>query len=467
MANRICSVLLAGVLLDIAGVAEARSFFVDKASVAQIQDGSLARPFHTITRALIFARMSRELGALFDIPYETINIHVAPERYVGTFGLPLSFDTPQEEESLPLILNIPDLALQGALRFDSAGQVVPGTETSLRATKAPSLKEHMVLVVGDHVTISGFLFDGMPTSGLQAVKDDETALLSIDRVSRFLVSGNVVTRSGTFGITTRFASGSIANNHFIDNVGVGINVTAGSNRYPAVVEIVGNEVRHNGVGGIGLQGAAQTERDVDQFEAQGLQQSFPPEVKRPNDVPDKLDVSVRGNNVTDNGNFGIQVNGYIRDYYRLLPPDVDLTASVRARFVGNVSSSNGNYGVVVTAGQIDISKRRENHTVNLDVAFDSTTLDANGSGPALFGFWHIGPSNDTAKENSPNFRLANDSTITICGDITQFSFDNRAVDPVKQTATNNALTVNTMPLTGFCVPLHENCVFKMPALPCH
>jgi len=189
-------------------------------------------------------------------------------------------------------------------------------------------------------------------------------------------------------------------------------------------------------------------------------------VNLPDEVPDKLEASVKGNDVTGSGRFGAHVNGYIRDYYRLPPTEATVTANVRARFVGNVFRSNGDYGIVVTAGQIKLPNP-QTYKVNLDVSFDSTTLEANGTGPALFGFWRFATSEDLGAESDLTFKLAHDSAVTICGDVTQFGFDNRAVDPTDNTATNNALTVNTMPLTGFCVRLHENCIFKLPPIPCH
>jgi len=476
--------LLLFVICVMAGAAHARSIFVDKASPTPSPDGSAAKPFRTITQALILAR-GILLGSPGNSSSETINVHVAAGTYDGKFG---PSDDPALE-TLPLLLNVPRLKLQGALRFNSTGQIVPGTETILRSTTRQLEKQHMVVVTrtnstisfpnptfewaGDAVTISGFFFEGVAKDGSTPTPANApgSALVSIDGVSGFLVSGSVFTHAGSFGITTRLASASIANNHFIANSGVGINVTAGSKKFPATVEIVGNHVRDNGVGGIGLQGAAQTENDrADLFASQNFQRVPLPEfynrTNRPQEVPDQLDASVKGNDVSGSGRFGIHVNGYIRDFYTLRPIEAALTANVRAQLVGNAFRSNGNYGIVVTAGQIKLPNA-QTHTVNLDVSFDSTTLEANGTGPALFGFWRFATSADLGEESNLTFKLAHDSTIRICGDVTQFSFDNRAVDPTDNTATNNALTVNTLPLTGLCVPVHDNCIFKLPAIPCH
>jgi hypothetical protein len=421
---------------------------------------------------------------------ETINVHVAPETYVGVFGAATSTSSPDPREALPLILNVPNLKLQGALRFPSDESLDEESKTILRASTAQSEKQYLIVVTrtkpttdvdfptslvmaGDNVTICGFLFEGIADDGSRPnpLVSPGTALVSIDGISGFLVSGNLFTHAGSFGITTRLASGRIANNDFVENIGVGINVTAGSVSFPATVEVIGNHVRNNGKGGIGLQGAAQTEKDADLFTAQKFQRfprlpQFYDRVNLPDEVPDKLDVSVKGNDVSGNGGFGIHVNGYIRDYYTLGPTDPgDLTATVRARFVGNISRSNGNYGIVVAAGQIKLPKRQK-YTVNLDVSFESTTLALNGTGPAYFGFWRFATAADFREESDLTFKLAHDSTIAICGDVTQFSFDNRAVDPTDNTATNNELTVNTMPLTGFCLPTRD-CTFRMRLIPCH
>src|SRR6185436_17925879 len=235
------------------------------------------------------------------------------------------------------------------------------------------------------------------------------------------------------------------NNSILENKGVGINITGGSERFPATLVIADNRVTDNGSGGIGLQPAAQTEGDLESlFAAHPFRRvplpSFFDWTHHPEEVPDKLDATVTNNTFNRNTSpfpdgprgFGIHVNGYLRDNYRLHPLDPErLSAFVRARFKDNTANANGNYGVVVVAGQIQTSNSRK-HVVSIDVSFEHTTLDGNGSGPAFFGFSRFATSVSATEAANLSFKFAHDSTITISGDILRFNFDNSATDPADQ-----------------------------------
>jgi hypothetical protein len=480
--SRVLIIMLMTVSLLATGAAQAESIFVDRSSPAG-GDGSASAPYRTITEALELARTIR-FGADGSLASkERINVHVAAGTYVGSF----SPSSDPLTEKLPVLLNVPQLNLKGALGFDSAGQIIEGTETILRASTVQGSKQHMVVVTrtnpiagsefpeslemaGDSVTISGFYFDGWAADGTKPnpINRVQSALISLDGVADFVVRENYFAHAETFGITTRLSSGRIENNLFVENKGLGLNITGGSEAFPANIDIVGNHVRNSGTGGVGLEGAAQTENDrADLFNLYEFRRvplpQFYDRTNHPEAVPDKLDTFLVGNEFSGSGLFGIRVYGYVRDYYRLAPLDPgDETASVKARFVSNVSSSNGVYGVVVDAGQIAPPANARKHVVNLHVSFETTTLKDNASGAALFGFWRYASSVSAAAESDPNFKFAHDSTITVCGDVTRFSYENRAIDPTDLTATNNVLTVNNVALQGFCVPLY-GCVFELPA----
>ena len=483
MAARVRSVVLSIVsLLAVVGTTRAESIFVDRSSVAAREDGSSFAPFRTITKALELARKIR-FGATSEgivASKRAITVHVAAGTYVGSY-------TPSADplmETLPLLLNIPRLKLRGELQFDEAGDIVPGTETIIRAATRQGPKQHMLVVTrtnptaasgfpetlemaGDRVTITGFRFEGWAADG---TKPDTTnamgsALISLDGVADFVVRENHITHSGTFGITARLSSGRIEGNLIVGNRGVGLNLTAGSETFPARLEVLGNRVNSNTAGGVGLVGAAQTENDrLDLFDAHTFRRVPMPQffdrTLHPEEVPDKLDAHLVGNEFSGS-RFGIRAGGYIRDQYRLHPLDPDdETANVTAEFVGNISRSNSEYGVVIDAGQIPAADARK-HVVTVDASFASTTLESNGQGPALFGFWRYASSVSAVEEASPSFKFAHDSTMRICGDITRFSYENRATDPTDQTPTNNTLTVNSVPLAGFCVPLY-GCILELP-----
>ena len=487
--------LLATALLFIAQVvalaaaaAPVRNIFVRHSTrPLSAQHGTAFAPFNTITQALQLARRIRFGCPANQSPPSNIpiTIHVAAGTYFGAFEPPQS-----GLETLPLLLNVPHLKLRGALRFD-AGAIVPGTRTILRPVKKQQAKQHMVVVTrmnptagcgfpvdflmaGNFVTISGFLFEGMGRDGStpNTVTEDESALVSIDGVGNFVVSGNYFTHA-VFGITARLSRGTIENNQFIDNRGLGLNVSGGSDSFPAKVKIFGNVLTDNGTfsptakgGGINLQGAAQTENDLpDLFDAQHFRRVPLPRFysrTHPHAVPDKLNVSVLLNKVSGSATFGIHVHGYIRNNYEFDPSDLSfLTANVRALFRGNVCTKNGNYGIVIDAGQI----RKENirtHRVNIDATLISTTFAANVSGEAVFSFWRFGNSVSPPPANE-KFKFAHDSTMRICGEAMRFRFENRPIDPIDGTPTNNTLIVNGEELEKVpCVPPNQCPVTTLP-----
>jgi hypothetical protein len=459
------------------------------------QNGSAAFPFKTITQALELAREIRfgcpATHVLPSSPH-TITIHVASGTYDGAF----SASEEPSQETLPLVLNVPNLRLQGALRFKADGTIT--APTTLRPIISQRGKQHMVVVTrtnapancrfpalfemaGDFVTISGIFFEGAAASDGTRPARNESALVSVDRVTNFVVKENYFTH-GSFGMTARLSSGQIRDNKFVANNGLGVNVSGGSATFPAIVQIVGNQMRENGTfptaatpngfgGGVNLQGAAQTQGDLDtlfaahSFSSVALPATYD-RTNHPELVPDTLDVSVMRNTVASNATFGIHVHGYIRDNYELDPgdPNAVMTANVTARFRENVSMQNENYGIVIDAGQIKIDKVRK-HVVNISASFHKNTFLQNQSGNALFGFWRFASSVSAAAASDLTLKFAHDSTMTICGDIKQFSFENRETDPTDLTPTNNTLIVNNVLQERIsCVPL-QNCVHEVPPSP--
>jgi len=490
--------LFSTLFVAVAGAAQ-EDIFVDSSTPDLFpqngaQNGSAAFPFKTITQALELARQIRfgcpATHVLPSSPH-TITIHVAPGMHVGAFT---AFHA-SSRETFPIVLNVPNLKLQGALRVEADGTIT--TPTTLRAERSQQAKQHMVVVArtnapascrfpasfemaGDFVTISGFFFEGIADDSTKPGRN-ESALVSLDRVTNFVVKESYFTH-GSFGMTARLSSGQIRDNQFVANNGLGVNVSGGSETFPATVQIVGNRMRDNGTfptastpngfgGGVNIQGAAQTENDLlDLFEGHPFAAVKLPRTydrtNHPELVPDTLDVSVTRNTVVHNATFGIHVHGYIRDNYELDPgdPNAIMTAKVTARFSENVSMQNENYGIVIEAGQIKIDKVRT-HVVNISASFHKNTFLQNQSGNALFGFWRFASSVSAAAASDLTLKFAHDSTMTICGDIKRFSFENRETDPTDLTPTNNTLIVNNVPQEKIsCVPL-QNCSREFPPSP--
>src|SRR5262245_58251748 len=180
--------------------------------------GSVAHPYRRITDAVVRARAERAAGAIH--PNERIHIHVAPGTYVGSFN-PTELQAHPEYEVLPIIVNVPRLALLGStvLTRDERGlptATSPGSEsivasdTRLAACDTRLVRcQYLLLVtrtadgaVGDGVRVDGLVFDGKDGA-------DPGADVLIDRVSEFRFTNNLVERSA-FGVMTRLASGTIA-----------------------------------------------------------------------------------------------------------------------------------------------------------------------------------------------------------------------------------------------------------------
>lgn len=454
---------------------QARSIFVDKNSLAPLENGTASAPFRTITRGLEHARSLR-FGSSTDgnrarSGVITLNVAASPTPYVGSFE-PAVFDPSSptydpSKEKLPLLINIPNLKIQGGTTLvkDDDGlpeSVVPGTETIIHADRPQGSKQYMVLITrthpledpetemaGDNVTITGFWLQAEPTRQLPA------ALIGVDGVMDFVVRENVLTNGGN-GVWTRLSSGRIVDNLAVNNA-VGFYLTAGSNNFPARLNVETNRASGNvdPGNGIYLVGSGDTgNRRVDldfganKFRRISLETVYDREL-HPDEVPDTLYARVVGNEC--NGNrlqpIGIRVVGYLQDPYSAVAGQ-DETANITAIFRNNVSRSNLLYGLVVDAGQIPLGDRR---IVQMHLSFEDTILEDNGLGPALFSLWRYAGSIG-GPFSAPNPTFAHDSTIEACGDVTQFHYDNRQDPdpPTNPAPTNNRLTVNGLELSGLC-----------------
>jgi hypothetical protein len=470
------------VILVAAPAVHADSIFVNKQSTAGYEDGSQQAPFRTITRALALARSIRFGDVERPPSSRMINVHVAAGEYIGSYdpavSNPLSPSYDPSMETLPLLVNVPQMQMIGetVLLLDDEGRplsVFPAGATILRATTRQGPRQHLVVITrtlpkagtvfpaslemaGDSVRIAGFTFDGRASDGTLPTPLNLSTLVFVDGVRDFRIDGCLLTRASSFGITARLSSGRIQQNLVADG-GVGLNLTGGSHRFPASIAVLSNRVVGNSRGGMGLNGAAQTENDrldlldAHQFKRDSLPQFYSPS-DHPEEIPDTIDVHVE-NNIIVNGFFGIRIDGYIRDQYRLAPNDPSpIRANVYATFTSNQISATSFFAVVVDGGQIPALDPRK-HVVNIDASFQQTSIQSPGVAPAIFTFWRYAAAVDAVEAASTMFKFAQDSTFRIRGDLASFAYDNRLIDPVTLSPTNNTLIVNGVPLFGTCVPL--------------
>ena len=167
---------------DPVGDASLDIFYVD--TTAQFPgNGQSASPFRRITDAVNLARCIRQAEGNFDSAPNPLEIQVAPGTYLGTFAADkLAQDETLEE--LPIILNVPNLTIQGSttpiLDDDRRpmGEVVGSDETIITGVE-PLVGDQELLflvvdttdgMVGNQTTIEGFtLKSGNPDGALDGI----------------------------------------------------------------------------------------------------------------------------------------------------------------------------------------------------------------------------------------------------------------------------------------------------------
>src|SRR5262249_16150616 len=248
-------------------------------------------------------------------------------------------------------------------------------------------------------------------------------------------------------VWTTQASGRIDGNLVLQNTTAGFVVNGGSQVFPATVLISGNRANQNAISGLGLGGAGETEDDATgpgrrtlDLEANKFTRVASPAFDRsvnPEDIPDTLNAVVVGNDFNGHGFSAIRCVGYFAFAYQTAVSTQEETAHVHARFANNVARMNTRYGVMVDAGFPGKANPRK-WTATIDLAFEGNTLSDNGWAPALFDFWRAQESVAEALARAAgqpfdfstrNFRYLQDSTYTVTGDLSDFDYDNRALDP--------------------------------------
>jgi hypothetical protein len=453
IATRLACVFLLAVL---AGPARGEDIFVD-ASAAAPGGGTAARPFPTITAGLARARADRRTGAI--LAAETIAVHVAAGTYLGSFAA-----SGPGLEALPLLLDVPNLALAGATVLAPEGcgpptGTVKGTETILTVPSSeplpPAGTVHPLILVsptvaplygletGDDVAVSGFVLDGNSTSQNTAV----FACVMIDRVQGAVVRANTITGSLT-GVFSRLAGCCVEGNIIRDTIVPGMALTGGSAASPASVAVLGNRVSDM-TNGIILYGAADTVWVPDVgtqaalFALEPLQTvydlSVPRDVKN---LPDTLVATVSGNDVSSCEYAALHVAAYRLEPYQTADASQPMSSHVRATICGNAFHHDQNFGLFVGAFVPESNPRV--YTATFDLALAGNDLSQNSAAPAFFSFRAVFEDTDRSEKDEGN-KYLHASTIRVCAsddELDGFGFDNPLVDPLDGTALDDTLIVN-------------------------
>ncbi len=432
-----------------------RGIYVD-ASAAPNGDGTITAPFQTIAQAMERAREIRKNE------HSRIVVHVAPGVYNENFPIYVNVSNLELRGSTRLIDDEDDRGLPGNCGTDTAPApcIEPGTETLITPT-VPLVGQGLITVAPTKdspadrltdITISGFVFDGKAFNQL-----DARAAVFVDRVDKFSIHQNVV-RLVSLGVKTRLSSGRIHKN-FVYKCHGGITAFAGSEIYPAKIQITASRSINNEEIGAGAVGALPVKGVFDP-NLKEIQTLYDP-AQHPEQVPDKLVLEEIGNDFSHNGRFGIRFEMYNLSYDTT--DNQPMTANITATLRDNAFKENGEYGITVEGAFATRTNPRKFTSV-FNGSFEDNDFTGNGRAGVFAGFMLIG----VVTQNPgliKTFKYQQNSQFTLQLDDLSLSsgvdYDNPLIDPFdKQTPLNNQLTVNGDMLTGTHVTCHP------PGLPC-
>jgi hypothetical protein len=290
-------------------------------------------------------------------------------------------------------------------------------------------------LVGDDVTVSGFHLDWLNGR----VQSD--CSIRVDRVLRFVLSQNLITRSD-IGIYTTRASGTIAGN-FIRDGASGVAAKGGSRAHPSQYLIAGNRSVASASSGIVIE-ADGLGLQIDVGANQVALEPMPSSESR-EDPPMTTVATVVDNDCSDNSSAGLKCFLYAPPQKPINPllssgtvvPQLTVTAS------GNSFHRNGTYGLVVEGNNVF---RSINYplTGQFHGQFLNNSFADNTPAQALFTFSALNISlGDT--ESLKFIKYLQDATFDITdldGELAGFDYDNPVTDPFDGTVLNNTLVVN-------------------------
>jgi len=393
------------------------------------EDLYVPNQFTTIQAAIAQARIDRFSPGFS--PNETIVIHVAAGLYV---------------KKLPLILDVPNLRLEGETILTTDGNGLPigfvdPTETRLIAQPPLAGVQTILLIgpttsnlTGNGVTVQGLVLDA-GNGGLVVDGRDVT----VDRVSRFSIRRNVLTGSAGLGVDARASSGVIEEN-FIAGVGCGGCLSAGNQRAPASYSFLRNRSFNNAFVGVLVLGSS-----YDGVQNQAL---LP---VAPGTTFDSVTAVISGNDLSDN-NHDPNFSAGIRLFAIIPPIPAAQSAGNLTVSVSNNTITNNAFGVTIDAG-FPFRADPRLWTASFRTTFSGNIISGSKKAQALITFTR----NTTAispPELKKGFKYLQDSTITISdpgGDLNGYWLDHPAIDPIDGRLLNNRLKVN-----GVTIPNGRN-----------
>jgi hypothetical protein len=307
-------------------------------------DGSGRAPFDNLPAAVAAARSSSRAAV----------INVAPGDYVLTEPLLIDTSVDVRGSTVPV---------ERAQDPWPTGEVVPGTQTRIRASSAIGSQPLIQIGRNDgavlhNVRVRGLVLEGTATG---------TEML-LTRVQGFSIADNIFRAPALFAFVSVASSGRLAGNHF-SGVGTGAIFNGGYPESPSRVIAVENRSVRNTLGGILLNGASI-------------------------DIPelgDELHAVVRNNDLSDNsaGNQGFGLRLFILRRDPGAPGDTQSAARIDATVQSNRMRGN-RIGVMIDAGfpyrQLNGTCDPRVFTGDVDLELAGNEVTSSVTAPALVTF---------------------------------------------------------------------------------
>ncbi len=293
--------------------------------------------FRRIADAIATARAGRLARGESGVAACRITIVAAADRYEGTTNLATG-----DQEQFPLIIDVPDVTLRGALamEIDGSGRATGTSSTGLETVLAPITRLPVVagsstpLIIanghpsgsrGNGLIVEGFVFTSGPNPSVDV---GGQGILGI-RVNDIIIRGNRFEAGFTETVDLRASSGDVLQNHLRGTAGSCDVCLAAPGRYRAI----GNRLLTGGVPGITTSAVV------------GLPL---PAVVEPYTLPETAEVwsEVRNNEVRDHLRTPVGVGIRVETVGTQAP---NVRNTVHSIIQDNLLSSN-RFGIIIHAG---------------------------------------------------------------------------------------------------------------------
>jgi hypothetical protein len=405
--------------------------FVAVTGDPQNGDGSQANPYRTITKAVDRARQIRSVCS------GRVIIDVGPGTFSGS-----SIGSPTVE-TLPIVVDVPDITLRGSTELDADVRGLPtgtfGSATTLSLPAEDDTVSALLLVTpsdngatrGDRVTVTGFVLDSALAGNTSTTMVLGTVDVAFDRVQGFIFAGNITKRAFA-GVSTRAASGRVEANYISGNF-LGAGITGGNNASPATITFTKNRVTENGETGLGFVGTGDT------------LYPFTPRVQSTvTDIFDTIVATATDNDLSGNSGAGLWIMNQTRQ-------TLASSSHVSARITDNTLDKN-TFGVIVHGGlvyrTIAFVPVPLPYSGTTDATFQDNVITNSKSAPALVTFTHpvaaVDPQQLLVPKNGLTYKYLQQSTFTISdsGELADAWIDHPVLDPVDCRMLCNELEIN-------------------------